>query len=155
MIIRSALETELYKILDIQKEAFKMYVGDIFFQEKIPPLNETIEEVKKDFKTKCILVAEADGKITGSVRYIIKGGVCILDRLSVLPEFHRSGIGRKLVAEVEKQSLNKAHKIYLETGLLADNLIKFYTKLGFSGEAILKNHYGEFDWIAFSKFIKK
>ncbi len=58
-----------------------------------------------------------------------------------------------LVSEVEKRVKGDAHKIYLETGLLASNLLMFYTKLGYSGEAVLRRHYGGFDWIVFSKFI--
>jgi len=57
------------------------------------------------------------------------------------------------VTDVEKRVSCAVHKIYLETGLLTDNLFIFYTKLGYSGEAILRKHYGGFDWIVFSKFI--
>jgi hypothetical protein len=46
-------------------------------------------------------------------------------------------------------------KLYLETGLLENNLLLFYTKFGYSGEAVLRNHYGGFDWIVFSKFIER
>lgn len=78
----------------------------------------------------------------------------MLERLFVDPEYQKMGIGKELVLEVEKQVRFRAHKIYLETGLLADELLKFYSRLGYSGEAILRNHYGNFDWIAFSKFVE-
>jgi GNAT superfamily N-acetyltransferase len=109
--------------------------------------------MRKDVKCKSIIAAYVDDSPAGSVRYYNKGGVCIIERLSVKPSLQGEGIGRGLIAEVENRVAGSAHKVYLETGLLASNLLVFYSKLGFSGEAILRRHYGGFDWIAFSKFI--
>ncbi len=151
--IRAALETDLQVVLDIQRSAFMRYT-EFLLAEQIPPLNETFDELRKDFDNRTVLVAEINNRLAGSVRYGIKGGVCILERLSVVPELQGSGIGKALVKAVESSAATQAHKIYLETGLLANNLLMFYTKLGYSGEAVLKKHYGGFDWIAFSKFIE-
>lgn len=151
--IRAARETDLQVVLDVQRSAFMRYTESLLV-EQIPPLNETFDELRKDFHSRTVLVAEINNRLAGSVRYGIKGGVCILERLSVAPELQGSGIGKALVKAVESRAATHAHKIYLETGLLANNLLMFYTKLGYSGEAVLKKHYGGFDWIAFSKFIE-
>jgi GNAT superfamily N-acetyltransferase len=151
--LREAAEDNLSELLVIQKEAFRRYT-DHLLPEQIPPLNETADEMKKDLKYKCIIAAFCDGSPAGSVRYYNKGGVCIIERLSVKPSCQGKGIGRCLVGEVEKRARTNCHKVYLETGLLASNLLIFYSKLGFSAEAILRRHYGRFDWIAMSKFIK-
>lgn len=150
--IRKATESDLDALLEVQKAAFLRYT-DFLLPEQLPPLNETIEQVKKDLELKTVLVSENGGGISGSVRYFVKGGVCIVERLSVLPKHQGKGIGRGLVTAVEGQVTGQAHKIYLETGLLAHNLLLFYTKLGYTGEAILRNHFGRHDWIVFSKFI--
>jgi len=151
IIIQKAEKIDLDKILEIQKKAYEMYIGWLS-PEQLPPLNETREEVIKDFNEKEILVAMYDNSIAGSIRYGIKTGVCFIEKLSVEPKYQKNGIGKKLICEVEKQVKGQAHKIYLETGLLAGNLMRFYTELGYSGEAVLKNHYGKFDWVVFSKF---
>jgi hypothetical protein len=57
------------------------------------------------------------------------------------------------VIEAEKQANPKAHKIYVDTRRLAEDLIKFYSGLDYSEEAILRKHYGYFNWVAFSKFV--
>lgn len=150
-LYRNASDGDLASLLAIQKDAFARYT-DHLLPEQIPPLNETLEEMMKDSKHKSIIAAYVCESPAGSVRYYNKGGVCIIERLSVKPELHGKGIGRGLIAEVESRVAGSAHKIYLETGLLASNLLLFYSKLGFSGEAILRRHYGGFDWIAFSKF---
>ncbi len=152
--LRDAAEDDLDGLLEIQKEAFRRYT-DHLLPEQIPPLNETAEEMERDLKYKSIIAAFAHGRPAGSVRYYNKGGVCIIERLSVKPGCQGKGIGSCLVGEVEKRVAGRSHKIYLETGLLASNLLMFYSKLGFSGEAVLRNHYGGFDWIAMSKFINR
>lgn len=153
ILIRAALESDLAEVLNIQKSAFTRYT-EVLLAEQIPPLNETFDGVLEDFRRKSILVAEAEDRLAGSIRYGIKGGVCIIERLSVIPKLQGNGIGKALVEAVEQRAATEAHKIYLETGLLANNLLMFYTRLGYSGEAVLRKHYGGFDWIAFSKFIE-
>ncbi|BCG64324.1 MAG: [ribosomal protein S5]-alanine N-acetyltransferase [Methyloprofundus sp.] len=153
LIIRAADSSDLQAILEIQMNAFEVYTN-LIAAEQIPPLNESLAEVQIDFKRKSILVASRGGKIVGSVRYQINLGVCVFERLSVDPMYQQQGIGQQLVRKVEGLAVLQAHKIYLETGLLAAELIKFYSGLGYSGEAVLKNHYGNFDWIVFSKFFE-
>ena len=121
---RDAVDDDLYVLLSIQKEAFARYT-DHLRAEQIPPLNETIEDMKKDLKYKSVVTASVDGRTAGSIRYYIKGGVCIIERLSVRPDMQGRGIGCGLIAEVEKRAAGLAHKLYLETGLLASNLIMF------------------------------
>ncbi len=151
--IRPATESDLQGLLEIQKAAFMRYT-EFLEPEQIPPLGETLSEIREDNEKKNILVAEFNDVPSGSIRYMIKGGVCLLERLSVHPDHQSNGIGRALISEVEwRVKGSRAHKIYLETGLLANNLLMFYTRLGYSGEAILRRHYGDFDWIVFSKFI--
>lgn len=151
--IRSSTEQDLHGLLEIQKAAFMRYT-EFLSPEQIPPLCETLSEVREDSVRKKILVAQFNGMPSGSIRYSLKGGVCVIERLSVHPDYQGKGIGRALISEVEDRAQRgKAHKLYLETGLLANNLVMFYTRLGYSGEAVLRNHYGRFDWLVFSKFI--
>lgn len=150
--IRDAVESDLPGLLGIQKAAFMRYTKYLL-PEQMPPVTETLEGVRDDFLRKRILIAEFGGALAGSVRYSAKGGVCLIERLSVDPALQGRGIGSSLVREVERRVGEKVHKIYLETGLLADNLLMFYAKLGYSGEAVLRKHYGGFDWIVLSKFI--
>jgi ribosomal protein S18 acetylase RimI-like enzyme len=152
MIIRNAKECDLPELLEVQRTAFGRYTKELV-PDQIAPLHETLDGVKKDLHDRNILVAEIKGRITGSLRYGTKGGVCLIERLSVCPEYQRKGIGSALLAEAERRVKEKAHKLYLETGLLEDNLAAFYAKLGYSQEAILRKHYGGFDWMTFAKFI--
>jgi len=151
-LIRKARYEELEMILATQVQAFTIYTN-LFSAEQIPPLNESIEQIQHDLEHKTILVACKENRVVGSVRYDINLGVCHFELLSVHPDYQKQSIGQQLVVEIESLVAQQAHKICLETGLLASDLISFYSRLGYSGEAILKQHYGQFDWIVFSKFL--
>jgi len=148
--IRKAAPADAEHIIAIQKRAFQRYVGPLT-PEQIPPLHESLEAVRIDIERKTVLVALSDQLPAGSVRCTIKGGVCMIERLSVDPAFQRNGIGKALMNAIEKEASGRAHKLHLETGLLADNLLPFYARLGYVAEALLPQHYGGFDWIALAK----
>ena len=62
-------------------------------------------KIKEQIKQKCsiYLVAELDGKIVGSILGSHDGRKGWINRLAVLPEYRKQGIGKRLVAEVEKR----------------------------------------------------
>lgn len=148
--IRKAITADAGHILAVQKNAFQRYVGPLT-PAQIPPLNELLEAVQKDIVVKSVLVANCGKTLAGSVRFTIKSGVCMIERLSVDPRSQGKGIGRALMETVEKMACGHAHKLQLETGLLEGHLIGFYVRLGYTAEAILHRHYGGFDWIVLTK----
>ncbi len=151
--IREAMESDVNGVLEAQRAAFERYAPFVK-AASFPPLCERAEGVRNDINRKTVLVAEdLSGLIAGSIRYSLNAGVCALDRLSVHPTHQGRGVGRLLVREVERSVAGKVHKVFLETGLLAEGLLMFYTRLGYSGEAVLRNHYGAHDWIVMSKFL--
>lgn len=148
--IRKAVPADARQMLAIQKHAFRRYVGPLAAAQ-IPPLNETLDSVRNDIDAKSVFVAYGSDGLAGSVRFAIKSGVCLIERLSVHPRLQGNGIGRALMETVEKQACGHAHKLLLETGLLAGHLIRFYAKLGYAAEAVLPRHYGGFDWIVLTR----
>lgn len=154
--IREATREELADILEVQKAAFGRYLQGYFDEDFDPkqmtPIWETPESLEQDFQTKAILVATVNGMVAGSVRYLITGGVCRAEKVSVDPSRQGHGIGKELMREVELRSLGRAHKITLETILSVPETIRFYTRLGYQPEAVLRKHFGRLDWVVFAKF---
>lgn len=81
------------------------------------------------------IVAEADGKIVGNVIYtkaVIAGDdgkkyeVLCLGPISVLPEYQRKGIGRKMIEDTQKQAKEMGFRAVL---LCGDP--KLYSRMGF------------------------
>jgi RimJ/RimL family protein N-acetyltransferase len=116
------------EILALQKLAYSSEAklhGDF----QIPPLTESIDELRDKFKTHIFLKATIDDKIVGSVRAFQEEDTCYVGRLMVHPDFQNQGIGTKLLLEVER--LFSCRKFELFTGERSLRNIRLYEKLGY------------------------
>jgi GNAT superfamily N-acetyltransferase len=75
-----------------------------------PSLTDTLEDIERVLAKGTALVAEADGKLIGSIIGVFDGWRANIYRLAVLPAFRRRGIARALLAEVEKWLLQQGAK---------------------------------------------
>jgi len=128
------------EILDLQKLAYQSE-AEIYHDYTIPPLTQTLEEMRKDFEKQVFLKASIDGRIIGSVRAHLKEGTCFIGRLIVHPEFQKRGIGTQLMHEIEKY-YSKTLRFELFTGHKSDRNIYLYQKLGyqvFKAETVTKD----------------
>jgi ribosomal protein S18 acetylase RimI-like enzyme len=72
------------------------------FEAPIPPLTETVEEVRADITGAVVLKACLEGRIVGSVRgrVTLEGG-CFVSRLMVHPGLRRQGVGTGLMTALQ------------------------------------------------------
>ncbi len=90
-----------------------------------------------------------------------KHGLCELDRIAVLPEERGKGVGAMLFDALLKDAENffllndsQLRKIFLFTHENNSTATDFYKKLGFTKEAVLKNHYYKgINEVVFSLFL--
>ncbi|MGD6933411.1 MAG: GNAT family N-acetyltransferase [Candidatus Bathyarchaeia archaeon] len=129
MQIESANVNDAQEILTIQKQAF-LNQAKIYNIYTLPPLLETLDEVKAAFKTHAILKATQDGKIIGSVRFVEKDGTCFVGRLLVDPAFQNQGVGAELLRQVECHSPT-VKRFELFTGFKSEKSLHLYKKLGY------------------------
>src|SRR4030043_850585 len=129
MIIESAGFSDAEEILSIQKLAYRSE-AEIYDDFTIPPLTQTLEEIKKDFENQLFLKAFIDGKIIGSVRAFVKEGTCYVGRLIVHPDFQNQGIGMQLMNRVEK-TFKEAQRFEIFTGHKSERNLYLYEKLGY------------------------
>ena len=129
MIIESAGFSDAEEILSIQKLAYRSE-AEIYDDFTIPPLTQTLEEIKKDFENQLFLKAFIDGKIIGSVRAFVKEGTCYVGRLIVHPDFQNQGIGMQLMNRVEK-TFKEAQRSKIFTGHKSERNLYLYEKLGY------------------------
>ena len=124
-----ANSSEFAEILEIQKKAF--FSEAEFYQNfNIQPLIQTLGEMEEECKEKVVLKAVIEGKIVGSIRANAHENGCWVNKLVVLPEFQRQGIGEKLLLEIEKY-FPDAMKFTLATGALSKSNIRLYEKAGY------------------------
>lgn len=129
MQIKEAQIDDLHEILDLQKLCYHenaVRYNDFY----IPPLMETIEELKNDFRYSIILKAVEDSHIIGSVRGNMKNDTCFIGRLVVHPQFQNKGIGRQLMSAIENQ-FSAVNRYELFTGFRDDKNLYIYNKMGY------------------------
>lgn len=127
--IDQASKLDFLEILEIQKKAF--YSEAVLYKNfNIHPLIQTMAEMQEECKGKVVLKAVVDGKIVGSVRANLDGDNCGVNKLVVLPEFQKCGIGEKLLGEIENH-FPEAKKFTLATGANSESNIRLYQKVGY------------------------
>jgi ribosomal protein S18 acetylase RimI-like enzyme len=117
------------EILEVQKLAYEIEAKR-YNNYNIPPLKQTLEELKNQFKDYIILKAVADGRIIGTVRAREKKGTCFIGMLAVQPDLQNRGIGTSLMKEIETYFAPKRYELFV--GLNSDNNIHLYKKLGYN-----------------------
>lgn len=124
-----ACENDFAEILEIQKKAFLSEA--VFYQNfNIQPLTQTLEEMIEECKENVVLKAVVDGKIAGSIRANAHEEGCWVNKLVVLPEFQKRGIGEMLLRKIEKH-FPDVKKFTLGTGANSESNIRLYQKVGY------------------------
>ena len=129
MRVERATVDDAESILSLQKLAYQSE-AEIYDDFTIPPLTQTLEEIKKDFESQIFLKTVAGGKIIGSVRAFMKEGTCYVGRLIVHPDLQNQGIGTQLMNRVEK-TFKEAKRFEIFTGHKSERNLYLYEKLGF------------------------
>lgn len=98
------------------------------------------------------IIYEEGGKIIGLVSWLSCGlpkhGLAELDRICVHPDFRGKGVSSRLFSEMlaainkyYKTRNSKLRKLYVLTHKTNERAQRFYKKMGFSHETVLKSHY--------------
>lgn len=130
--LRRARPDELDSLRALLAAAFVQYDVDLseaLFMRYIADLCETAAD------TEHTIVAEADGRLVGSVRMIpptTNGGRAGMRALAVLPHERGSGIGRLLVERVLDDAARAgASELLFHTASFMRSAVELYERLGF------------------------
>ncbi len=116
-------------ILDLQHRAYQSEAA-IYDDFSLPPLLETLAQLRDQFPDKCFLKATEDDHIVGSVRGFHTASTCHVERLIVDPEYRKRGIGTALLQQIEVAHLS-ATRFELFTGHKSVNNIRLYQRRGY------------------------
>ena len=128
MKICKANNDDLPEILALQYLAYQSE-AELFKTRDIPPLKETLDELKVEFENGVILKLTTDNEIIGSVRASLNDGTAYIGKLMVHPDYRRQGFGSKLLCEIENYFPNARYELFTSTKSI-DN-IRLYRKLGY------------------------
>lgn len=129
MIITKATEDDLQTILELQYLAYQSE-AKLFNSSDIPPLKQTLQEVKSEYEKGIILkVLDEDNNIIGSARAYCENDIVYIGKLIVHPDWQRKGIGTKLLLEIEHLYPTKRYELFTSTRSTGN--IKLYERLGY------------------------
>ncbi len=130
MKIKIADAEDIEEILSLQKIAY-ISEAEIYNDFTIPPLIQTLDEIKDEYKSKVFIKAVAQNKIIGSVRARkIDSKTCYIGKLIVHPNYQNQGIGSKLMDEIEKY-FKDCNGYELITGHNSQKNLHIYQKRGY------------------------
>lgn len=127
--IEQALVADAPMILELQRLAF-LSEAELYEDFAIPPLTQTLEELKQDFDSKKFIKAVDDGILVGSVNASLRDQRCLIGRLMVHPMYQGQGLGRRLMLAVEEH-FPAAASYQLFTGERSERNIGLYRSLGY------------------------
>ncbi len=128
--IEAATEQDLEQILQLQKKSFHSQAL-IYNDFNLPPLVQTIEDLKEEFRLKAIYKVELGGNIIASIRCCIRDDTLYFEKLIVDPDFQNRGIGTKIMTDIETKYSSAVDRYALFTGHKSVRNLHIYSKLGY------------------------
>ncbi|MDR2559059.1 MAG: GNAT family N-acetyltransferase [Oscillospiraceae bacterium] len=130
MTITKAESADLREILDLQYLAYQSE-AELLNDFSIPPLMQTIDEVREEYAKGIFLKAIEDdnNNIIGSVRAYQENGTAYIGKLIVRPDKQSQGIGTKLISAVEREYPGTRYEIF--TSDKSIRTIRLYEHLGY------------------------
>lgn len=124
MEIIKAVITDAETILALQKRAYHSE-AELNNDFSIPPLTQTLEQLRAEFSLKEILKVMVDGEIVGSGQAKIDNGTVFIGRIIVCPDFWGQGIGSGILQALESV-FPEAIRYELFTGAKSHKNLAFY-----------------------------
>lgn len=118
----------------VKPMSFRTYVRNLNVLNLLKPrfLASLRKDTKKITKQSARPNNEDKLKIVGSVRAYKNDDTCYIHRLVVLPEYQNKGIGKELMAAIEKRFQNQVTRYELFTGSQDQRNLSFYNQLGYN-----------------------
>ena len=129
-VIGEAVEADAGELLTLQRAAF-VTEAQLNDAPHIPPLTESLAELRASLTRGVVLVARRAGRLVGSVRGEARGDTWYIGRLMVAPDLQGQGIGSRLMDEIELRAPADATTCRLWTGPLSAPNHAFYGRRGY------------------------
>jgi ribosomal protein S18 acetylase RimI-like enzyme len=129
--IRPVTPDDAGEVLTIQRAAFASEAL-IYGDPDMPPLTQTLEELRAELVDNLGCVAVTDARIVGAVRARADGALLLIGRLAIAPDQQGAGLGTRLLDAVEQRGREVgATEAELFTGSLSEANQRLYERQGY------------------------
>lgn len=115
-------------MLTIQRAAF-VSEAQIYGSADMPPLTQTLDEMRAELAAGAGFVARIAGRLVGAIRYRESEELLLIGRIAIAPDMQGEGIGRALLDAAERAT--SAPEAELFTGSLSEANIRLYEACGY------------------------
>lgn len=117
--------------LTLQRAAF-VQEALIYDSVQMPPLTQTLEELRAELAENVGCVAREAGRMLGVVRARADGELLLIGRLAIAPDVQGRGIGSRLLDAVEERGRDAGClEAELFTGSLSEANLRLYERAGY------------------------
>ncbi|MCA6092751.1 GNAT family N-acetyltransferase [Streptomyces sp. SCA3-4] len=131
--ISAAAGNDAEQILKLQ---YLCYQGEaeLYGDYSIEPLTQSLDDLRAELGSGCVLVARLGEEVVGSVRGTVDGaGTAVITGLIVHPRMRRHGLGGRLLAAIEERLAGEwsAKRYRLTTGQRSEVSLRLYRSRGY------------------------
>lgn len=129
--IRPITVDDAGEVLTLQRAAF-VQEALIYDAVDMPPLTQTLDEVRAELEDNLGCVALDGERMVGCVRARVDGDLLLIGRIAIAPDQQGSGLGTALLSAVEERGREAgATTAELFTGSLSEANLRLYEREGF------------------------
>lgn len=129
--IRPITVDDAGEVLTLQRAAF-VQEALIYDAVDMPPLTQTLDEVRGELEENLGCVALDGERMVGCVRARVDGDLLLIGRIAIAPDQQGSGLGTALLSAVEERGREAgATTAELFTGSLSEANLRLYEREGY------------------------
>ncbi|MDY0911115.1 GNAT family N-acetyltransferase [Microbacterium sp. CFBP9034] len=129
--IRDIRPAHAGEALTLQRAAF-VQEALIYDSVQMPPLTQTLDELRAELIENLGCVALDGGRMIGAVRARRDGDLLLIGRLAIAPDMQGRGVGTTLLEAVESRGADAGcREAELFTGSLSEANLRLYTRAGY------------------------
>ncbi|MCO7203539.1 GNAT family N-acetyltransferase [Microbacterium sp. CnD16-F] len=129
--IRPITVDDAGEVLTLQRAAF-VQEALIYDAVDMPPLTQTLDEVRAELEDNLGCVALDGERMVGCVRARVDGDLLLIGRIAIAPDQQGSGLGTALLSAVEERGREAgATTAELFTGSLSEANLRLYEREGY------------------------
>lgn len=129
--IRPIAPADAGEVLTLQRAAF-VQEALIYDAVDMPPLTQTLDELRAELVENLGCVALDGTRIVGAVRARLDDGLLLVGRIAIAPDQQGSGLGTALLDAVEQRGREAgATEAELFTGSLSEANLRLYEREGY------------------------